>query len=81
MKTFLGRVSLALLEWAAASVAVGASVQAASAGSTEPMLIAGIAAIAAASTRSLAMSRAAGRRFDAMMATLRDVTRPDDGRP
>ncbi|GJD97746.1 hypothetical protein [Methylobacterium iners] len=79
----IGRVSLALLEWTAASVAVGAAVQAASAGSVEPMLIAAIAAIAAASTRSLAISRAAGRRFDGMMRTLRDVTRPanDDRRP
>lgn len=78
----IARVSLALLEWATASIAVVAAVQAATALSPELMFVAGVAAIAAASTRSLAMSWAASRRFDAMMRTLRDVTRPaNDGRP
>jgi len=71
----IARLALALVEWATAAYAVAL---AASATRPADLIAADFLTIAAASIRSIAISRAAGRRFDAAFAPLRAVPPSND---
>lgn len=70
----IARLTLTLVEWAAAAFAI---TLAASATQPADLVAAAFLAIAAATTRSLAMSRVAGRRFDKALSALR-AARPSN---
>lgn len=74
----IGRLTLVALEWSAAVIAVLAAVSAAGSLAALDMAIAGVAAIAAAQLRAIAISRAAGRRFDHLLSALRAATLPSN---
>lgn len=74
----IARLALPLLELVMIGGALAAAVSATASRSTVEMAIAGMAALIAAQLRSLAVSQAAGRRFDAAMAGLRAVPPSND---
>lgn len=70
----IARLALTLVEWATAAYAVAL---AASATRPADLVAAAFVTIAAAAVRSLAISRAAGRRYDAALEALR-AARPSN---